>query len=85
MSTKTGFIQCVTARKKKYYYIRRGYRNSNNTVIKENVYKFGRKEQAISQINEWLENFNSIPEHMKIYDHEDFHKWIAYINEKEND
>ncbi|MFP7202639.1 hypothetical protein SFC08_16840 [Lysinibacillus halotolerans] len=84
MTTKTGFIQCVIARNKKYYYLRRAYRDSSQQVKKENIYNFGRKEKALSTIESWLNNSKCIPEEMNKYDVEDFKKWIDYINEKEN-
>lgn len=80
--SKRGFVAAVKARGNYFFYVRISFRDENKKPRNKNVMGLGRKENALSLLQSWIEDENNIPDNMKMYGVEDFRKWIEYVERK---
>lgn len=84
---KVGFIiknvKRVNGKEYEYFYLRRSDRLRNQKK-ETNLYSFGNRQKALSLLNEWEQDIESLPETLKDwgYDVEDVKKWKEEVESK---
>jgi hypothetical protein len=80
---KIGFVVKVKAKNKEYFYLRRSFWEDKQPKNK-NVFSFGNREKAISNLSLWKENIEMLPGELKEmgYNLEDVNKWLEEIKDK---
>lgn len=79
---KNGYVQAVKAKGENYFYVRFSFRNEKKMPQAKNLLGLGRKNNALEQLQSWIEDENTIPEIMEGYTKEQFIKWVQYVENK---
>jgi hypothetical protein len=80
---KVGYITKIKSRGKEYFYLRKSIRKLNS-IEKKQIYSFGSRESALTNLRIWKENIESLPQELKNlgYSFDDVLYWIEQIENK---
>jgi hypothetical protein len=80
---KIGYITKIKSRGKEYFYLRKSIRKSDS-IEKKQIYSFGSREAALTNLKNWKENIEILPQELKElgYSLSDVLSWIEQIENK---